>query len=83
MGESERHSVVRGCGFALVLSVIGAMVGGFFGAQWYIHFGPPWAQYGYEFEGLIETLIGAGVGLFAGGLTGFLTGWRSHGAQER
>jgi gas vesicle protein len=44
----------------------GLVAGGVVGAQYYVHLGPPWGQYGYEFEGFLETLVGAAVGAVVG-----------------
>jgi gas vesicle protein len=51
---------------ALAGLLAGVVVGGVLGAQYYVHLGPPWGQYGYEFEGFLETLVGAGVGALVG-----------------
>jgi hypothetical protein len=50
----------------LVGLVAGLIVGGWLGAQYYVHMGPAWGQYGYEFEGFVETAVGAAVGGLAG-----------------
>lgn len=49
------------CGAAL-----GTVVGAWLGKQYYVHLGPPWGQYGYEFEGLWESLVGAALGAVVG-----------------
>jgi hypothetical protein len=46
--------------------VAGAVLGGLVGALYYIYLGPPWGQYGYEFEGVIETLVGGVIGALVG-----------------
>lgn len=59
--------------FAVVLGLAaGLVLGGFAGAQYYIHFGPSWGQYGYEFQGLVESAVGAVLGGLGGaGAAGF------------
>lgn len=59
--------------FAVLLGLAaGLVLGGFAGAQYYIHFGPSWGQYGYEFEGLVESAVGAVLGGLGGaGAAGF------------
>ncbi len=54
-----------------VLGAVAASLGGVTGALWYVAFGPPWGQLGYEFEGFAETLRGATAGLLAGSLAGW------------
>lgn len=57
--------------FGIVGGVLGGVVaGGWLGAQYYIHLGPPWGQYGYEFEGLAETAAGAAIGGLVGAAVG-------------
>jgi hypothetical protein len=53
---------------ALVISlpVAGLIIGYLGGVKWYEHSAGDYAQYGYEFEGMLEVLVGAIVGLAAG-----------------
>ena len=50
--------------FLLVLLAlpVGAALGWYGGRLYYEWTAPPWGQYGYEFEGLIESFVGAGLG---------------------
>lgn len=47
-------------------ALVGTVAGGGLGIVWYELHKPEWGQYGYEFEGLIETLVGATLGLVTG-----------------
>ena len=58
----------------LFLTVTGGVVGGFGGRLWYALFGP--YQFGYEFEGFAEILIGIIIGAFTGAVIGWLEPWR-------
>lgn len=48
----------------------GAVAGAWLGAQYYVRLGPPWGQYGYEFEGMAETAAGAVIGGLVGAALG-------------
>ena len=62
----------------------GAVAGGWLGAQYYIHLGPPWGQYGYEFEGFAETAAGAGIGGVVGAAVGAAVPvWLRRGTASR
>lgn len=57
-------------------ALIGAVVGGFGGfvLGWvaYELTKPPWGQFGYEFEGLLQAFVGATVGVVLGVTLGHL-----------
>ena len=56
--------------------LVGAILGGVAGAQYYIHLGPSWGQYGYEFEGIMETFVGGVVGALVGAVVAVLLRFR-------
>lgn len=59
---------------AVLASLVGAALGWFGGRVWYALFGSH--QFGYEFEGVAEILIGTLIGTIAGGVIGWLEPWR-------
>jgi hypothetical protein len=56
----------------LLLCIACSVAGSFAGAWWYGTFGPPYAQLGYEFEGMQEVAAGAAIGGFAGAFWGWV-----------
>jgi hypothetical protein len=52
---------------------LGSVVGFLAGAFLYEALGPPWAQFGYEFEGLREALLGGAIGSIVGGVIAYRT----------
>lgn len=61
---------MRLCSGVLGGLLVGVVAGAWLGAQYYIHLGPPWGQYGYEFEGVAETASGAAIGGLIGAAVG-------------
>ena len=61
----------------LVGLVAGAYLGWHAGTLWYEWTKPPWGQYGYEFEGLSQNLVGALVGALVCALVVLLVRIRS------
>ena len=64
--------------------LVGVVAGGWLGAQYYIHLGPPWGQYGYEFEGFGQTVAGAAIGGLVGAAVGGAAAlrWRRDAAND-
>ena len=58
----------------ILIAIAGAVLGGFGGRLWYALFGQ--YQFGYEFEGFAEILIGILIGAFTGAAIGWLQPWR-------
>jgi ABC-type transport system involved in cytochrome c biogenesis permease subunit len=81
MKPALRRTVV-----ALVLAAACGTIGAFVGVWWYETFGPPWGQFGSEFEGVAEAFRGVLTGTMAGALLGALLfgprrlSWKTKGA---
>jgi hypothetical protein len=69
--RSRHQRPIRWAG-TLLLCLVGSVVGSFVGAWWYVTFGPPYGQLGYEFEGMQEVAAGAAIGGFAGAFWGWI-----------